>query len=100
MNMTPKTPRVLNRKSKMVSFRVSSEDYERLRIFCVSKGQRSVSDLARLALSTVLDSGGAPNVESRLSDVEGRIHFLTREVLRLSGAPDHPPLALAREMSL
>jgi len=68
----------------MISFRVSSEDYDRLRIFCISKGQRSVSDLARLAVNTILQNG-APNVENRLTDVEGRIHFLTREVLRLAG---------------
>ena len=84
--MTPQTPRVLNRKTKMVSFRVSSEDYEKLRIFCISKGQRSVSDLARLAVNTILENG-TPNVENRLSDVEGRIQFLTREILRLTGTP-------------
>ncbi len=82
--MNLKTPRVLNRKSKMVSFRVSSEEHERLRAFCVSKGQRSVSDLARLAVETILDNGEAPNLEARLCEVESRIHLLTREVVRIT----------------
>lgn len=82
-----KITRVLNRKSKMVSFRVSSEDYERLRLFCVSNGQRSVSDLARLAVGNVVENGRAPSVETRLSEVENRIHLLTKELLRVSGEP-------------
>lgn len=83
--MTATATRVLKRKSKMVSFRVSSEDYDKLRMFCVSKGQRSVSDLARLAVSTILENGGAPTTESRLAELETRTHFLMREVLRLAG---------------
>lgn len=91
-----KTTRVLHRKSKMVSFRVSTEDYERLRIYCVSKGQRSVSDLARLAVSTVVESGERPSLESRLAEVEGQIHLLTSELLRVSGlAAEAPPAPLA-----
>ena len=80
-----KARRVRIRKTKIVTFRITTDEYERLRIFCISKGQRSVSDLARLAVSTVLENGGAPTVESRLAEVEGRVHFLTRELLRLSG---------------
>lgn len=83
--MDQRSARVLNRKSKMVSFRISMEDYEKLRIFCISKGQRSVSDLARMAVNVVMEKGGAPSLESRVADVEGRIHFITSELLRMSG---------------
>jgi len=85
--MTSKQPRVLCRKTKMISFRVSSDEYDRLRFFCVSKGQRSVSDLARLAVSTLLDAGRLPSLESRLAEVEGQTHFLTRELSRMSARP-------------
>lgn len=71
----------------MVSFRVSSEEYEKLRGFCISKGQRSVSDLARLAVNTIVDHGVTPNLESRLSEVEGQLGLLTRELLRLGAVP-------------
>lgn len=82
--------RVLHRKSKMVSFRVSLEDYEQLRSFCSSQGQRSVSDFARLAVTSILQSPGVANLESRVSDAEGRIQLLTREVLRIVGLVDSP----------
>src|SRR3954447_18154064 len=87
-------PRVRNRKTKIVTFRITTDEYERLRNFCISKGQRSVSDLARTAVSSVLESDGIPTVESRLAEVEGRVHFLTREILRLS--EDSPMQAVAQ----
>ena len=83
--LATKTTRVLHRKSKMVSFRVSIEDYERLRIYCISKGQRSVSDLARLAVGTVVENGESPSLETRIAEMEGRVHLLTNEVLRVAG---------------
>ena len=42
---------VLKPKSKMISIRLSDEEYEGLRTLCVSRGARSVSDLAREAMN-------------------------------------------------
>ena len=92
--MSFKPTRVLNRKTKMITFRVSPEDYEKLRIYCLTQGQRSVSDLARLAVTTVLESGVAPTLETRLSDVEGRLLFLTREMVRMAPAETNHAMAL------
>ena len=75
--------RVLNRKTKMVTFRLSFDEYERLRGFCQSKGQRSVSDLARTALQAMVDRGDVPDFQARLSDMELRLHLLSQEVGRL-----------------
>ena len=75
--------RVLHRKSKMVSFRVSLEDYERLRLFCASQGQRSVSDFARLAVTSTLERPGIITLASRVSEAEGRIAVLTHKVSHL-----------------
>lgn len=80
-----KTPRIRDRKTKIVTFRITTDEYERLRIFCISEGQRSVSDLARKAVSTALENGGTPTVESRLAEIEARLHFVTRELLQLTG---------------
>jgi hypothetical protein len=91
--MSFKATRVLNRKTKMITFRVSPEDYEKLRIYCLTKGQRSVSDLARLAVSTVLENGAAPSLETRLADVEGRLHLLSRELLRMAPADTQHAIA-------
>lgn len=75
--MSLQNGRVLHRKSKMVSFRISPEEYERLRLFCSSQGQRSVSDFARLAVTRMLESPGGPTLASRLAEVEGRVDLLT-----------------------
>jgi len=41
---------VLKRRTKLVSFRLSDEEYERLQGACVAEGARSISDFARAAL--------------------------------------------------
>ena len=74
----------------MVSFRVSLDDYERLCLFCASQNQRSVSDFARLAVTSTLERPGVTTLASRVSDVEGRIDVLTHEVSRIVGLVDHP----------
>ena len=45
---------VFKRRSRMVAFRMSEEDYDRLRGLCVSLGARSVSDLARAAVCRLI----------------------------------------------
>jgi len=41
---------VFKRRTKLVSFRVSDEEYEKLQGACVAEGARSISDFARAAL--------------------------------------------------
>lgn len=74
----------------MVSFRMSLDDYERLRLFCASQGQRSVSDFARLAVSSTLQRPAGTTLASRVSDAEGRIDVLTHEISRLADLVDPP----------
>lgn len=88
--MPLKLSRVLHRKSKMVSFRVSLQDYERLRLFCASQGQRSVSDFARLAVTSNLERPGLTTLASRVSDAEGRIDVLAHRVSHLGDLVDPP----------
>ena len=88
--MPLKVGRVLHRKSKMVSFRVSLEDYERLRLFCASEGQRSVSDFARLAVTSTLERPGILTLASRVSEAEGRIEVLADRVSHLVDLVDPP----------
>ena len=38
-------------RDKMISFRISSKDYEKLRECCVTEGVRSISELARTVVS-------------------------------------------------
>jgi hypothetical protein len=41
---------VVKRRSKLVSFRVSDEEYEKLQGACMAEGARSISEFARSAL--------------------------------------------------
>ncbi len=45
---------VMKRRNRMIAFRISEEDYERVYNVCVSVGARSVSDLARSAISRLI----------------------------------------------
>ncbi len=74
----------------MVSFRLSADEYDRLREFCFAQGVRSVSELARVGISMLLQQPSrAPQeiVESRLSEMEGRLQRLSLEVRRLNSNP-------------
>jgi mobilization protein NikA len=41
---------ILKRRTKLVSFRLSDEEYERVQGACIADGARSISDFARAAL--------------------------------------------------
>ena len=48
---------VFKRRNRLISFRLSEEEYESLRALCVTEGARSVSDYARSALCQVMTHG-------------------------------------------
>jgi hypothetical protein len=54
---------VLRRRNKLVSFRLSEQEYEALQSVSASEGARSISDFARAALCEVLvaNRAGAGN---------------------------------------
>jgi len=78
-----------NRKSKMISLRLSEEEYAALRTHSSSCGARSVSDLARLALQSVLAQSPPSQADllAKLNDLDHRLdtmevhlaHLLERE---------------------
>ena len=64
----------------MISVRVTQEEFERLRHFCRKTGDRSVSELARSALSQMMNGRrvrGKRTLESRLAAVEKEIQRLS-----------------------
>lgn len=77
---------VLKRRSRMVSFRLSEEEYEGLKRICMDVGARSLSDVARDAVHRLLGSNAVPNrdLESQLMLLNGRMDALDHEVKRLS----------------
>ena len=70
-------------RSRMVSFRLTEEEYDRLRDLCFTNGVRSVSEMARAALNQLLRQPARvqqETVECRLADLEGRVQMLALEL--------------------
>ncbi len=57
---------VLKRRSRMISIRLSDEEYTGLKRLCVVKGARSISDMARAAMTGLLADGGAEEMRMQL----------------------------------
>ena len=81
---------VLKRRSKMVSFRLSEQEYQDLVALCSSCGARSLSDLARDAMNGLLGSpkrngnGNGDGIETAVAELHGRMAELDRELKRLA----------------
>jgi hypothetical protein len=83
---------VLKRRSKMVSFRLSEQEYQDLVALCVSRDVRSLSDLARDAMNSLLGTpkrngngnGNGDGIESAVAELHGRMAELDRELKRLT----------------
>jgi hypothetical protein len=75
---------VLKPRSRMISVRVSEEEYTALREMCSLTGARSVSDLTRDAMRTVLKGVSRPNAfESHLDEFRAGIRSLEEKVEQL-----------------
>ena len=82
------------RKSRMVSFRLTAEDYRILHEACDSYHVRSVSELARTALRNLVDEGGSP-LDRQMREMRDQIRALTADIEKLAGRQDVPPAAEA-----
>ena len=74
------------RKSKMISLRLSSAEYESLRSIYSQYGTRSVSEFARQAMQKVIAGTvqqPASIIKMRLDELDGKMNVLDREVNRL-----------------
>lgn len=76
---------VLNRKSRMVSFRLSSVEYQTAVDTCRTQGFRSMSLYARSALLAFESSPNAcvPH-EAEITEIRRRLEFLTLELQRIA----------------
>jgi Arc/MetJ-type ribon-helix-helix transcriptional regulator len=87
---------ILKRRSRMISFRLSEDEYASLRSLCENEGARSVSDLARDAVHRLMQKDSETQVESVLRALEGRMDTLDLQVQRLSVAVGEAPAQLMR----
>lgn len=104
---------VFKPRNRLVNFRLSEEEFEKLRASCSLYGARSLSDFARAAVmrsvasghSSEADnplipfSGAAAPMASKVNDLEHRIGELSRlvEALRRESLPSQSPVAVSTE---
>ena len=76
-------------RSRMISFRLTDEEYFRFRHLCLSRGLRNVSELVRAAvnhITTVTHPGQvltAPEMHIRLAALETRLADLASSVAQI-----------------
>jgi hypothetical protein len=80
---------VLKPRSRMISIRLSDQEYDDLKNRCVARGARSLSDLARAAMNDLLNgTAGDLALSSRVEDVCEQMRVLHQKLdeiaLRLS----------------
>lgn len=72
----------------MISFRLTAEEYDKFREACITQGIRSVSEMARAAIYILLQQPARASdgvLETRVAELEGRLHMLSLEIKRLAG---------------
>ncbi len=80
-------PRIV-RRTKVVSVRLSNEEYNQFLNLCSARGTDSISELVRAALkmlAKIEDRSSKTNIENFVEIMDTRMTQLDREVARLSG---------------
>src|SRR5581483_12463031 len=74
------------RKSRMISLRLSDEEFEALRSLYTTHGARSVSEFVRDAMQRLIAEPGMGNVslEVKVQEIDGKLNLLDHNVARLS----------------
>jgi hypothetical protein len=79
---------ILKRRSRLVTFRVSAEEYEHLSNSCVASGARSISEFARLAVLRDVEarqptgalSGDLATLSKELSELDVCLSEIRRRI--------------------
>lgn len=66
--------------SRMISFRLSADEYDRYRQICLQRGVPSVSEFARSALELLSHQAAPETLEHRVAALEARIEQLGAEL--------------------
>ncbi|HLJ51208.1 MAG TPA: hypothetical protein VKU01_34605 [Bryobacteraceae bacterium] len=77
----------LFRRTKVISIRLSAEEYDQLQSLCTIKGADSISELARAGLKLLMlneKSNGHGAIAGRVEAIDSRVAELAREVERLN----------------
>ncbi len=77
------------RRTRMISFRLSDDEYEALKRCCANAGVRSLSEFARLAVSDMLKANTPPSddgFQASLSDLPRAISQLGEHIRALTAS--------------
>ena len=82
---------VLIPRARTIGVRLSEEEYSALERFCVANGARSISDLARTAISSFVNGATRENAlaaavsahSAQVNDLEQRLEMLIEEIALL-----------------
>ena len=75
-------------RTEVVHVRLSQQEHRKLMDFCAAQHARSVSDLMRFAVRSLMEAGAdlPPGpLGQAIQTIDGRIEKLDREIKRLSG---------------
>jgi hypothetical protein len=82
---TPSIVPIQKRRSRIVSFRLSDEEYDSLKSVTASRGARSVSEFTRsVACNMSTDGNGAEKIEDSLRTLNDRMQALDRRLQMLT----------------
>lgn len=79
-----------SKRRKMVSIRLSDDEFRRMRELCMATGARSLSDLARDAMHRLMVGVGPANgaagegLTERVAELDQRLSHLQEKVSRLA----------------
>ena len=78
-------------RNRIITIRLSDEEYETLRVTALSRGYGNFSELARAAMHSVASDQLPPHeiLARRVDEHSVRLAALSREVERLFSAPAH-----------
>ncbi|MGA3024378.1 MAG: hypothetical protein ABSF98_06390 [Bryobacteraceae bacterium] len=76
---------VYKRRARILSIRVSDEEYTGLKRLCSASGARSVSDLAREAMRVLLNGATREDtLRTRMDEVHSQVRNLNHKIEELS----------------
>jgi len=88
---------VLKPRTRMISVRLSEEEYSALRRLCLVTGARSVSDLTRDAMRVLLNGSNRENMlvippdefRTQMKNLDRKIEQLAAEITTVKGNGNH-----------
>ena len=72
---------------RVISVRLSNEEYDELQSLCIARGADTISELARTGMKLLLlnqKSEGHDAIEKRVDSIHALLSHLDREIARLS----------------